>query len=133
MTLDKLLDWTERDKMATRMDIRVHLPKFKLQVERSLSEILQEMGMSSVFQEKKADLTGMSSQDGLSISAVVHKAFIEVNEEGTEAAAATAVCLVGCALRLEFQSFTADHPFMFFIRHNPTNSILFLGRFRGPF
>ncbi len=132
MTLDKLLDWTVRDKMATRMDIRVHLPKFKLQVESSLSEILQEMGMSSVFQETKADLTGMSSQDGLSISAVVHKAFIEVNEEGTEAAAATAVCLRGCALRLEFESFIADHPFMFFIRHNPTNSILFLGRFRGP-
>uniref|UniRef100_A0A673NG52 Leukocyte elastase inhibitor n=1 Tax=Sinocyclocheilus rhinocerous TaxID=307959 RepID=A0A673NG52_9TELE len=133
LTLDKLLDWTERDKMATWMDIRVNLPKFKLEVESSLSEVLQEMGMSSVFQETKADLTGMSSQGGLSISAVIHKAFIEVNEEGTEAAAATAVCLRACAsLRLEFQNFTADHPFMFFIRHNPTNSILFLGRFRGP-
>ncbi|XP_016303551.1 leukocyte elastase inhibitor-like isoform X2 [Sinocyclocheilus anshuiensis] len=77
LTLDKLLDWTERDKMAMRMDIRVHLPKFKLEVESSLSEILQKMGMSSVFQEKKADLTGMSSQCGLFISAVIHKAFVE--------------------------------------------------------
>ncbi|KAL0164584.1 hypothetical protein M9458_040337 [Cirrhinus mrigala] len=134
LTLDKLLDWTERDKMATSMDIRVHLPKFKLEVESSLSAILQEMGMSSVFQETKADLTGMSSQDGLSISAVIHKAFVEVNEEGTEAAAATAICLRarGRALRREFHTFIADHPFMFFIRHNPTNSILFVGRFRGP-
>ncbi|KAL1253676.1 hypothetical protein QQF64_015905 [Cirrhinus molitorella] len=132
LTLDKLLDWTERDKMATSMEIRVHLPKFKLEVQSSLSAILQEMGMSSVFQETKADLTGMSSQNGLSISAVIHKAFVEVNEEGTEAAAATAFLLGNCPHRKEFQSFIADHPFMFFIRHNLTNSILFFGRFRGP-
>uniref|UniRef100_A0A671NFL3 Leukocyte elastase inhibitor n=1 Tax=Sinocyclocheilus anshuiensis TaxID=1608454 RepID=A0A671NFL3_9TELE len=105
LTLDKLLDWTKRDKMAMRMDIGVHLPKFKLEVESSLSEILQEM--------------------------VIHKAFVEVNEEGTEAAAATAV-IVECDGYVQFRSFTADHPFLFFIRHNPTNSILFLGRFRGP-
>ncbi|XP_043075915.1 leukocyte elastase inhibitor-like [Puntigrus tetrazona] len=133
LTLNTLLDWTRRDKMAMQMDIRVHLPRFKLEVQSSLSEILQKMGMSSVFQETKADLTGMSSQDGLSVSAVIHKAFVEVNEEGTEAAAATAVCLRTCAFRLEFESFTADHPFLFFIRHNSTNSILFFGRFRGPF
>uniref|UniRef100_A0A8C2K1A5 Leukocyte elastase inhibitor n=2 Tax=Cyprinus carpio TaxID=7962 RepID=A0A8C2K1A5_CYPCA len=132
LTLDKLLDWTKRDKMATQMDIRVHLPKFKVEVESSLSEILQKMGMSSVFQETKADLTGMSSKGGLFISAVIHKAFIEVNEEGTEAAAATALFLLGSSRQLQFQSFTADHPFLFFIRHNPTNSIVFLGRFRGP-
>uniref|UniRef100_A0A673KAG7 Serpin peptidase inhibitor, clade B (ovalbumin), member 1, like 2 n=1 Tax=Sinocyclocheilus rhinocerous TaxID=307959 RepID=A0A673KAG7_9TELE len=131
LTLDKLLDWTERDKMATWMDIRVHLPKFKLEVEISLSENLQKMGMSSVFQESKADLTGMSSKGGLFISAVVHKAFIEVNEEGTEAAAATA-CLVMLCCSIPPKHFIADHPFLFFIRHNPTNSILFLGRFRGP-
>ncbi|RXN26576.1 leukocyte elastase inhibitor-like isoform X1 [Labeo rohita] len=131
LTLDKLLDWTEREKMGTSMDISVHLPKFKLEVDSSLSEILQEMGMSSVFQETKADLTGMSTQRRLLISAVAHKAFIEVNEEGTEAAAATAVMVeLDCAFPC--QSFIADHPFMFFIRHNPTNSILFLGRFRGP-
>uniref|UniRef100_A0A8C1U981 Serpin peptidase inhibitor, clade B (ovalbumin), member 1, like 2 n=1 Tax=Cyprinus carpio TaxID=7962 RepID=A0A8C1U981_CYPCA len=127
----KLLDWTEKDKMAMQMDIEVHLPKFKLEVGSSLSEILQKMGMSSVFQETKADLTGMSSQSGLFISAVIHKAFIEVKEEGTEAAAATAV-IVECDCYVPFQRFTADHPFLFFIRHNPTNSILFLGRFRGP-
>uniref|UniRef100_A0A8C1JXI1 Leukocyte elastase inhibitor n=3 Tax=Cyprinus carpio TaxID=7962 RepID=A0A8C1JXI1_CYPCA len=131
LTLDKLLDWTKRDKMVMQMDIIVHLPKFKLEVESSLSEILQKMGMSSVFQETKADLTGMSSKGGLFISAVIHKAFIEVNEEGTEAAAATA-CLIRLCCAMPTKKFIADHPFLFFIRHNPTNSILFLGRFRGP-
>uniref|UniRef100_A0A9J8BY75 Leukocyte elastase inhibitor n=1 Tax=Cyprinus carpio carpio TaxID=630221 RepID=A0A9J8BY75_CYPCA len=105
LTLDKLLDWTKRDKMVMQMDIIVHLPKFKLEVESSLSEILQKM--------------------------VIHKAFIEVNEEGTEAAAATA-CLIRLCCAMPTKKFIADHPFLFFIRHNPTNSILFLGRFRGP-
>ncbi|ROI33827.1 Plasminogen activator inhibitor 2 [Anabarilius grahami] len=105
LTLDKLLDWTNTDEMTTWMDIRVHLPKFKLEVESSLSKILQEMGMSSVFQETKADLTGMSSQDGLFISAVVHKVFVEVNEEGTEAAAATKISMCGYARQRGTQSF----------------------------
>ncbi|XP_026089184.1 leukocyte elastase inhibitor-like isoform X1 [Carassius auratus] len=132
LTLDKLLDWTERDKMTMKMTIKVHLPKFRLEVENSLSVILQKMGMSSVFQETKADLTGMSSKGGLFLSAVIHKAFIEVDEEGTEASAANAVFLLGSCRQTQFQSFTADHPFLFFIRHNTTNSIVFLGRFRGP-
>ncbi|XP_067272887.1 leukocyte elastase inhibitor-like isoform X1 [Pseudorasbora parva] len=132
LTLDKLLDWTDRDEMATRMDVKVYLPKFKVEFESSLSATLHRMGMSSVF-GSKANLTGMSSQDGLFISEMIHKAFVNVNEEGTEATAATAVYLLGCARpKPEFQIFRADHPFIFFIRHNPTNSILFLGRFRGP-
>ncbi|XP_059354673.1 leukocyte elastase inhibitor-like isoform X2 [Carassius carassius] len=131
LTLDKVLDWTKRDKMAMQMDTVVYLPKFKLEVESSLSEILQKMGMSSVFQETKADLTGMSSKGGLFLSAVIHKALIEVNEKGTEAAAATA-CTVMLCCGIITKPFIADHPFLFFIRHNPTNSILFLGRFRGP-
>ncbi len=65
MTLDKLLEWTKRDKIDLQIDIGIHLPKFKLEVESSLSEILQEMDMISVFQETKADLTGMSSKGGL--------------------------------------------------------------------
>ncbi|XP_072540933.1 leukocyte elastase inhibitor-like [Salminus brasiliensis] len=130
LTLDKLLEWTNPDNMDTGTDIVVHLPKFKLEWESSLEGLLSKMGMSSLFQASAADLTGMSSDGGLYLSAVAHKAFVEVNEEGTEAAAATAGIIAFCMLREEH--FMADHPFLFFIRHNPTNSILFLGRFRGP-
>ncbi|KAA0708625.1 Leukocyte elastase inhibitor [Triplophysa tibetana] len=130
LTLDKLLEWTNRNKMDVNTDILVHLPKFKLEDESSLAETLAGMGMISVFQSSSADLTGMSSAGGLYLSSVVHKAFVEVNEEGTEAAAATAGMVAFCMFREEH--FMADHPFLFFIRHNPTNSILFLGRFRVP-
>ncbi|XP_056620253.1 leukocyte elastase inhibitor-like [Triplophysa dalaica] len=130
LTLDKLLEWTNRNKMDVNTDIMVHLPKFKLEDESSLAETLAGMGMISVFQGSSADLTGMSSAGGLYLSSVVHKAFVEVNEEGTEAAAATAGMVAFCMFREEH--FMADHPFLFFIRHNPTNSILFLGRFRVP-
>ncbi|XP_067272895.1 leukocyte elastase inhibitor [Pseudorasbora parva] len=130
LTLDKLHEWTNRNNMDTQTDIVVHLPKFKLEVESSLADTLMGMGMTSVFQDGKADLTGMSSQGGLFISAVAHKAFVDVNEEGTEAAAATAAIVAFCMFREEH--FMADHPFLFYIRHNPTNSILFFGRFRSP-
>ncbi|NP_001188383.1 serpin peptidase inhibitor, clade B (ovalbumin), member 1-like [Danio rerio] len=134
LTLEKLLDWTNRDKMDTQGAVIVHLPKFKLEIESCLSETLEKMGMSSVFQETKADLTGMGSNGGLFVSAVIHKAFVDVSEEGTEAAAATCVYIITSYVpRPEPRYyFTADHPFMFFIRHNPSNNILFLGRYRSP-
>ncbi|XP_026800447.2 leukocyte elastase inhibitor isoform X1 [Pangasianodon hypophthalmus] len=130
LTVDKLLEWTNQEKMDRWTDIVVHLPKFKLEEQYSLKDILNKMGMSSLFQPSAADLTGMSSEGGLFVSSVAHKAFVEVNEEGTEAAAATVVMVALCMAREEH--FMADHPFLFFIRHNPTKSILFFGRFRGP-
>ncbi|XP_054935523.1 leukocyte elastase inhibitor-like [Physeter macrocephalus] len=79
----------------------------------------------------KADLSGMSGARDLFISKVVHKSFVEVNEEGTEAAAATAGMAVFAMLMPE-EDFTADHPFIFFIRHNPSTNVLFLGRLSSP-
>ncbi|NP_001187426.1 leukocyte elastase inhibitor [Ictalurus punctatus] len=130
LTVDKLLEWTNQEKMDRWTDIIVHLPKFKLEEQYSLKDILNKMGMSSLFQASAADLTGMSSKGGLFVSSVTHKAFVEVNEEGTEAAAATAVMVNFCMARGEH--FMADHPCLFFIRHNPTKSILFFGKYRGP-
>ncbi|KAF7690282.1 hypothetical protein HF521_012086 [Silurus meridionalis] len=130
LTMDKLLEWTNKEKMDTWTDIVVYLPKFNLEEQYSLKELLNKMGMSSLFDPNSADLTGISSQGGLFVSSVTHKAFVEVNEEGTEAAAATGG-LVECGLP-RHELFMADHPFLFFIRHNPTKSILFFGRFRGP-
>ena len=76
----------------------------------------------------------MSPSNELFLSKVIHKAFVEVNEEGTEAAAATAaVMMVGCSMMPRIPSrFIADHPFLFFIRHNLTNSVLFYGRYCSP-
>ncbi len=89
------------------------------------------MGMEDVFDEQKVNLSGMSPNNDLVVSKVVHKAFVEVNEEGTEAAAATRVGMRLCCRRTP-QVFNADHPFLFFIRHNQTKSVLFYGRFCSP-
>ncbi|KAF5908473.1 leukocyte elastase inhibitor-like [Clarias magur] len=95
LTVDKLTEWTNPEKMDRRITIVVHLPKFKLEEQYSLKDILSKMGMSSLFQAGAADLTGMSSQEELFVSSVIHKAFVVVNEEGTEAAAATTVAVEG--------------------------------------
>ncbi|XP_053286061.1 leukocyte elastase inhibitor [Pleuronectes platessa] len=134
LTLERLNEWTDRKNMDVQSDIHVHLPKFKLEEEYKLKEPLSELGMTDVFCPSKADLSGMNSGRDLFLSEVVHKAFMEVNEEGTEAAAATAVAVAGsCGPSVHKDLlFTADHPFLFFIRHNNTKSILFLGRFSSP-
>lgn len=130
LTRENLDEWTNRENMDVHSEVIVHLPKFKLEEDYELNEPLAKLGMTDVFCEAKADLSGMNGEGGLFLSTVTHKAFLEVNEEGTEAAAATAGMVAFCMLREEH--FTADHPFLFFIRHNKTKSILFLGRFSSP-
>ncbi|XP_042370334.1 serpin B6-like [Plectropomus leopardus] len=76
-----------------------------------------------------SDFSGMSTANNLVLSKVVHKSFVEVNEEGTEAAAATAAVITNRSLPPRF---TADHPFLFFIQHKPTNTVLFAGRYSSP-
>ncbi|KAL4631010.1 Leukocyte elastase inhibitor-like [Arapaima gigas] len=130
LTLENINEWTERNNMDTSTDINVHLPKFKLEDNYMLNEPLCRLGMTDVFDGSLADLSGMNGQHSLFLSTVVHKSFVEVNEEGTEAAAATGAMVAFCMLREEY--FVADHPFLFFIRHNKSKSILFLGRFSSP-
>ena len=89
------------------------------------------MGMKDAF-GKKADFSGMNGRKDLFISAVVHKAFVDVNEEGTEAAAATGVVIETTSVRPPPPVFRADHPFLFLIRHEKTGVILFLGRVLNP-
>uniref|UniRef100_A0A3P9K3B3 Leukocyte elastase inhibitor n=1 Tax=Oryzias latipes TaxID=8090 RepID=A0A3P9K3B3_ORYLA len=130
LTQERLNQWTNRENMDIHSEVLIHLPKFKLEDEYELNEPLAKMGMTDVFCSGKADLSGMNEEGGLFLSTVAHKAFVEVNEEGTEAAAATAGMVAFCMLREEH--FRADHPFLFFIRHNKTRSILFFGRFSSP-
>jgi serpin B len=115
-------------------NVKVQLPKFKTTSAFSLQDVLIPMGMSLAF-SNNADFTRISTQEPLSISAVIHKAFIDVNEEGTEAAAATAVTFEVRSMPAKPQVpvvFRADHPFVFLIRHNRTQVILFIGRLVNP-
>ncbi len=113
--------------------VAVAVPKFKMTSSFQLADVLAKMGMPSLFQPGKADLSGMVATKDMSISKVVHKAYVDVNEEGTEAAAATAVIGVRMAVKAPMiPVFRADHPFVFAIRDNKTGSILFLGRVTNP-
>ncbi|KAM6373433.1 leukocyte elastase inhibitor-like [Alca torda] len=130
MTSENLMLWASSEHMfETRVE--VYLPRFKLENTFNLNEVLQAMGMTDIFTESKADLSAMSFSKSLVLSNVVHKTYVEVNEEGTEAAAGTGAVIVRRSLPLT-EVFMADHPFLFFIRHNPTNTILFFGKLRSP-
>ncbi|XP_056099272.1 leukocyte elastase inhibitor-like [Rhinichthys klamathensis goyatoka] len=134
LTYEKLMEWTKPSKMILEQ-VQVYLPKFKMEETYDMKSLLIRMGMEDVFDKKKVNLSGMSCNSDLVLSKVIHKAFVEVNEEGTEAAAATAIVMsLGCAIPPFSipKNFTADHPFLFFIRHNPSNVILFYGRLCSP-
>jgi len=115
-------------------NVKVQLPKFKTTSELGLTDVLGAMGMPLAFSDQ-ADFSKMSTQERLTISAVIHKAFVDVNEEGTEAAAATAVAIRATAIFIDPKKtveFRADHPFVFLIRHNQSKMVLFLGRLVNP-
>lgn len=117
------------DLDASRLEeIEVYLPKFKLEQRFDLNDLLTRMGAGDMFVPSKADFSGIA-QEPLYVSKVVHKAFVEVNEEGTEAAAATGIGMMLMSLK---PMFSANHPFLFFIRHVRTGAILFLGRLMEP-
>jgi serpin B len=115
-----------------QQDVLVYLPRFSVESSFGLARTLAAMGMPLPFSEG-ADFSGMNGKRDLSISAVVHKARVDVDEKGTEAAAATGVVVgLRAVLPREPPTFRADHPFVFLLRHNPTGSILFLGRVVNP-
>jgi serpin B len=114
-------------------EVITYLPKFKLETSFGLNATLLAMGMKRAF-SREADFSGISSADTLYISAVLHKAYVDVNEEGTEAAAATGVVMRAMAARRPqpLPVFRADHPFLFLIRDTKAGSILFMGRLTNP-
>lgn len=123
---------TELDK-APIQEIELYMPKYKLETGYDLVPPCKALGMKDAFDTSgKADFSGMGWPKGkLWIFQIKHKAFVEVNEEGTEAAAATAVGMQATAVRF-YPVFRADHPFLFLIRDNQTGSILFMGRVVNP-
>ena len=128
LTAENLERWTRR---LWPQEVEVFLPKFEMSASFKLGGILAEMGMRDAF--GAADFSGMTGDRDLYISEVIHKAFVDVNEEGTEAAAATAVIMTrSVAFDIGPTIFKADHPFIFLIRDNHSGSVLFLGRVIDP-
>lgn len=111
--------------------IELRFPKFEFESEISLAKTLAAMGMPEAF-SAAADFSGMTGDKDLFISDVFHKAYVGVDEKGTEAAAATAVVMKLTAAPMDPLQLTVDRPFLFAIRDHQTNSILFMGRFVSP-
>ncbi len=109
-----------------RQRVDVYLPRFKMDTKYIMNDDLSDLGMPSAF-SSQADFSGLTGARDLYISAVIHQAFVEVNEEGTEAAAATGVVMQELAI-MDLPVFRADRPFIFLIEHLETGAILFMGR-----
>lgn len=131
LTQTKLSDWFSR---LGEQKVAVSMPKFKATTQFELNGVLAALGMSDAFDANRADFSGMTGNRDLCISNVIHKAFVDVNEEGTEAAAATGVVVRLTAARPSEPppEFRADHPFLFVIRDEKSEAILFMGRLRNP-
>jgi serpin B len=115
--------------------INVTFPKFTMTDQFGLNEALAALGMKLAFQKSAADFSGMTGGRDLFISAAIHKAYISVDEKGTEAAAATGIVMEMATANPNQPppiTFTADHPFLFLIRDNKSGGILFMGRVTDP-
>jgi serpin B len=135
--LESRLDPATLDGWLTDLDmqrVRCILPRFRTTSRFELGKVLAGMGMKDAFSGSRADFSGITGRKDLAISDVVHKAFVDVFEAGTEAAAATAVVMKRMSISHEEPpvDFRADHPFLFLIRHRDTGAILFMGRLTDP-
>lgn len=123
-------------KGMRRVKVDVYLPRFEFQSQYHMAQMLAQMGMPDAFDPKRADFSGMDGKTDLYIGQVIHQAMIEVNEEGSVAAAATATTMFAATAMPgppeTIELFRADRPFLFLIVHNATGAILFLGRMSSP-
>ncbi|KAI5941536.1 Plasminogen activator inhibitor 2 [Manis javanica] len=130
LTYDKFNTWISKHTMAED-DVEAYIPQFKLEERYELKSLLRSMGMEDAFSKGQANFLEMSESNDLFLSKVFHQATVEVNEEGTEAAAGTGAVMSGRTGHGGPQ-FVADHPFLFLIMHKITKTILFFGRFVSP-
>lgn len=130
LSSENLMRWRTR---LSKSEVLTFLPKFKMTSTFRLDKTLMSLGMVAAFSDSEANFAGMDGRPNwLYIGAVIHKAFVDVNEEGTEAAAATAVVMKARGMPTPPPVFCADHPFVFMIQENQTGSILFMGRVTDP-
>jgi len=128
LTLENFNYWYSNAK-KTKLD-GIYIPKFKLETKYFMKDTLKNMGMPTPFSQE-ADFSGMTGKRDLVIDEVIHQAFVEVDEKGTEAAAATGVVMKITGI-MEEKIFKADHPFIFLIWDKETGTILFQGRINNP-
>lgn len=132
---ERSLDASTIDTIESNLDqqaVELSLPKFKVEAAFSLNEALAALGMPDAFDQGKADFSGMTGQPDLFISSVLHKAYVDVNEDGTEAAAATAVVMELKSMPVSPVVVTVDRPFIFLILDQESGTILFMGRVLDP-
>ncbi|XP_026984446.1 serpin B6-like [Sagmatias obliquidens] len=129
LAYEKFIEWTRPDLMEE--EVEVSLPRFKLGKSYGMEGVLRTLGVTDAFEDTRADFSAMSAQRDLRLSQVIHKTFVEVDEEGTEAATATAAVLMLRCTRIT-PRFRAEHPFLIFIQHSKTSGLLFCGRLSSP-
>ncbi|KAM9286096.1 ovalbumin-related protein Y-like [Cariama cristata] len=129
ISFEKLMKWSSPNVMEKKR-VKVYLPRMKMEEKYNLTSVLMALGMTDLF-SPSANLSGISSAESLKISEAIHEAYMEVNEEGTEMADSASV-MGDIKDSSEFEEFRADHPFLFLIKHNPTNIILFFGKYWSP-
>jgi serpin B len=130
LTPERIATWADKLEFT---EVRVALPRFKLTSSFELGKTLAALGMPDAFNAKKADFSGIASQESLYLADVVHRAYVDVNEKGTEAAAATGMMFGATAMApAQPREFNADHPFLFMIRDSGSGALLFLGRVGNP-
>jgi len=129
LTADHVYDWISK---LTVQNKQVFLPKFEFKFDKSLVETLKALGMTDAFNDMKADLSGISDAAQLVVTEVMHKTYIKVDEQGTEAAAVTGITVGVTSVGPANNIFRVDHPFVFAIREKDTNAILFIGKVMDP-
>ncbi|NXX13032.1 OVALX protein, partial [Podargus strigoides] len=129
ISFEKLTEWTSPNVMKKKR-VKVYLPRMKMEQKYNLTSVLMSLGMTDLF-SPSANLSGMSSVESLRVSEATHEVHMEVNEEGTETAGSADV-MGDIEDSFEFEEVRADHPFLFFVKHNPSNIILFFGKYCSP-
>ncbi|NXF68836.1 OVAL protein, partial [Ciccaba nigrolineata] len=126
ITFEKLMEWTSSSIMEERK-MKVYLPRMKIEEKYNLTSVLMALGITDLF-SSSANLSGISSAETLKMSEAIHEAFVEIYEAGSEVVGSTEAGMEVTSV----SEFRADHPFLFLIKHNPTNIILFFGRCVSP-
>ncbi|XP_043926671.1 serpin I2 [Protopterus annectens] len=127
LTASQIKEWLSS---LTEHDVRLRIPRFKIEEKLDLKETLKAFRITELFLSS-SDLPEMTDSADVYVTSASHKAFIEVNEEGSEAAATTGIH-IAAIMSMQQHQFVADHPFVFLIRHNKTGALLFMGRVMNP-